>query len=306
MKKWFFIIISLVVSLFLAAVVIIGGVFAEMLMYPAPRSCDSDEWIREAFIHCKTPAEQGLTFEDIEFKNDKGLTIRGWYMPYPEAKKTIVMLHGYNTGRVESMRWVPALHKAGFNVLTFDFRNAGKSDSDFTSLGFFEKNDLKAAIDYLEANKGQESFAILGASMGGAAGMMQMAIDPRIKAGAFEGVFADAMGLNEELIKRDFGLPFPSLFSESFRTWVKIRKGFDLKEISPEKIIAQIAPRPVLTIHCNQDNYTAFSHGLRLAEAAKEPKVFWAAECTKHAEAWQSDPEKANALVTEFFQQHLP
>lgn len=56
------------------------------------------------------------------------------------------------------------IHK--FDVVAFDFRGCGNSDGKYLTLGFLEKNDLKAVIEYVEAKFGPRKWMIWGRSMG--------------------------------------------------------------------------------------------------------------------------------------------
>jgi len=136
------------------------------------------------------------------------------------------------------------------------------------------------------------------------AGFNLLAKDPRIKAGVFSGSYANSMEVLADQIKPIFGLPHYLLIpmvSQLF-AW---RGNLDIHEINPEKYIAQISPRPVYIMHGTADKTVEFKHGLRLFEAANEPKQFWRAENGEHTELWQLDNEKAESSVVTFFNRYL-
>ena len=70
--------------------------------------------------------------EDIEFKTEDGVTLRGWHYlpdkrqgPYP----TIVMAHGFSAVKEMYLdRFAEAFAAAGLAALVFDNRNFGASD----------------------------------------------------------------------------------------------------------------------------------------------------------------------------------
>jgi alpha/beta superfamily hydrolase len=41
-----------------------------------------------------------------------------------------------------------------FNICSFDFSGAGYSEGDYVTLGFFEKDDIKAVVDFLRKEFG--------------------------------------------------------------------------------------------------------------------------------------------------------
>jgi alpha-beta hydrolase superfamily lysophospholipase len=81
------------------------------------------------------------------FHTTDGLILRGDFWAQPEPAPTIVICHGYRVNRAR-MRPVATLeYKYGYNVLLFDFRGHGESESAPTSGGNAEIRDLEAALN---------------------------------------------------------------------------------------------------------------------------------------------------------------
>lgn len=273
--------------------------FSSQIIYPKKWGCP-----KEHFLYCGDPSELNLAFEDIKFSSAGEAEISAWYIPSGKSKKAVIMLHGHGATRNEAMRWVSSLNKAGFSLLLMDFRNHGKSTPGPISMGFHEKKDITAAVDYLIAEKKIESIGIFGVSMGSAAGIAGMALDKRIKAGGFEAGFAHFADLLADIAKRDFGLPRYPLIPIVVK-FFELRTGADASKMNACEWVKEISPRPVLIMHCEGDNYIPFSHGRRIFEAAGEPKEFWNSPCSRHAQAWQGNTAKAEALVTGFYKKYL-
>ncbi|PKL16369.1 MAG: alpha/beta hydrolase [Spirochaetae bacterium HGW-Spirochaetae-5] len=303
MKK--FIITSSIITAVLVAGILsaAGWYFSEKVMHPPKPDklkCSADH-----FVYCNDPKKDlGLEFENVSFISQRKYNLKGWFIPVKGSKKIVITVHGHGANRYEGARWFKTLHKAGFNILTFDLRNSGQSTKDITSMGYYERYDVIAAVDFAEKQKGMKSIGVFGVSMGSSSSIPAMALDKRIKAGVFEASLANLQDQFGDMLTRDFGLPkFPILNTAIL--FFEIRAGVDLNQMNNENIIGEISPRPVFLIHCSRDNYIGYSHGLRMFKAAKEPKQTWTTDCDKHAEAWQSDPEKAEKLVTEFFIKNL-
>jgi len=291
----------LIVVAAIAAALFFGAAwyFSSVLMNPGPFQCT-----KEHFVFCGDPMEQGIPFENVEFKSPDGLTIRGWYMPAIASTKAVIFAHGRGANRNEGMRFARPLHDAGFAVLTFDFRHCGESDSSFNSMGFHEQKDIIVAIDFLERNKGMKRIGLIGWSQGAATGILAMAGDSRIRAGVFEGGFANASDVIAEGAARDFGLPRRPLIP--FVLWLYgLRCGLDTDKINAEDVIGSIAPRPVYIIHGDADTAVYYHHGERLYAAAKDPKMMWTVKGGPHVECWQMDRERAERTVREFFVKNL-
>jgi hypothetical protein len=110
---------------------------------------------------------------------------------YPEGVTRlpcVIYMHGNSSARVEALPQLSLCLSLGLTVLSFDFSGsgtwgglgapvpvrkclsdliplrAGMSDGDFVSLGYYEREDLKAVIDYL---RWAPALALHGGSGGG-------------------------------------------------------------------------------------------------------------------------------------------
>ncbi|MCX8124962.1 MAG: alpha/beta hydrolase [Spirochaetes bacterium] len=290
-------VLVIIIAILCAIIFGVAWHFSNQLIAPKPYTCQVDH-----FVYCKGIEEIGIAYQDIEFKNNEDLTLRGWFIP-GNLKKAIIMVHGITADRREGLRWVKALHSAGFNLLLFDLRNHGKSDKAKTGMGYYEKDDVIAAVNFLQS-KGFTNIGVFGVSMGASTAIQAMAKDNRITAGVFEAAFANLGDLLAEIAQRDFGLPrFPIINAVMWVYSMRLRA--DANTINPEDYIAAISPRPVFIIHCDNDDYIAYHHGQRIYAKAKEPKSMWTAHCNKHARAWQSNPQEAEKKVVDFYNKYL-
>jgi len=86
-----------------------------------------------------------IQYESVELTSEDGLKLAGWYTP-PKNGTVILVAHGHAAARPEDIYALFASH--GYGVLAWDFRAHGDSEGDFTSLGYYEVLDVKAALDY--------------------------------------------------------------------------------------------------------------------------------------------------------------
>ena len=297
-NKGFIIAIASVTGLIFAGLVAFGWTLSSNIMHPT-YVCSE-----EHFIYCGDPSELDLAFEDISFQSADGNRLSGWFIPAGESDKAVIFVHGHGADRHEGMRWFKAVHQAGFNILAFDLRNSGKNIRSFTTMGFFEKNDVTAAVNYLQGQKSIQRIGIFGTSMGAATSIMAMQAGERINAGIFEASWSNLNDLYAEIIEQYLGVPsFPLLPVTRFL--LERRTGVDMDQLNPEAFLADIAPRPIFIIHCTGDKLIGLSHGERNYAAAKEPKEFWRSDCQTHARAWQSDPETIENRVTSYYLKYL-
>ena len=121
----------------------------------------------------KNPRDYGMEFEHIEFKTSDGVNIKGWLIP-GSVNKLVIMTHVggltkygstvqyknltklYNK-EIEFLRTAEHLHKEGYWVLMFDFRNHGESGPDpnkgIAGVGLEEYKDVVAAMDYIQRKR---------------------------------------------------------------------------------------------------------------------------------------------------------
>ena len=82
----------------------------------------------------------------LTFQTSDGAFLRGEFWAQPQAAPTVILCHGYRISRV-TMRPVAALeYEHGYNVMLFDFRGHGDSESVISSGGIAEVQDLHAAL----------------------------------------------------------------------------------------------------------------------------------------------------------------
>ena len=91
----------------------------------------------------ESPASQRRS---ILFHTTDGTLLSGDFWAQPQPAPTIIICHGYRINRAV-LRPVAALeYKHGYNILLFDFRGHGESESIATSGGNAEIRDLEAAL----------------------------------------------------------------------------------------------------------------------------------------------------------------
>lgn len=201
-----------------------------------------------------TPADHGVaTCERVEFPSPDGGRLVAWWMPAPQARAAVILVHGGGDNRND--RYLDILGIArrvldlGYAALAIDMRGHGES-SDYPAgpveIGPSNASDVSAAVDWLLARDPELAVGALGASMGGATVIYAAARDPRI-AGA---VVVDpitsvtfARALHERHPKMGYWETPPApgdapVLAESGR-WSSHTRAFWL---FPEAFMARVAP----------------------------------------------------------------
>lgn len=128
-----------------------------------------------------------LDSKQVEFKSDKGQTLRGNIYTnknIKEYKGLIVFVHGMGAGHLSYTTEINTFAKAGFMVLGYD--NTGTCTSEGKNLkGFFQAViDLKSALNYISENKdlNKYSVALVGHSWGAYTVCQVLQYNPNVKA----------------------------------------------------------------------------------------------------------------------------
>lgn len=143
---------------------------------------------------------------DLSLKNPRGLTlVCSHFEPVPservaEKLPCVVYLHGNCSSRLEAVSTLPVLLPFNISVFCLDFAGSGLSDGEYLSLGYYEKDDLATAIDYLRESNTVTCIGLWGRSMGASTALLHADRDPSIAGLVLDSPFSDLKVLCEELV----------------------------------------------------------------------------------------------------------
>ena len=278
------IIISISIVGFISLVVSLSYKQAQSYMHPT-RQHPTGEFLKA----------NDIKYESIELTTGDGLKLAAWYTP-PKNGTVILVAHGHASARPEDIYALFASH--GYGVLAWDFRAHGDSEGDFTSLGYYEVLDVKAALDYALAQPEVEHIGGWGGSMGAVAIIRSAAKYPEIEAIVADSPFPT---LVDEL---DFRVPYP-VIRQSVGFFAEWQTGLDLDNVRPVDDVALISPRPVFIIQGMQDGAIPANSAQRIYDAAGEPKQLWTELDAGHLGMYSSHPDEYTEKVIGFFDQYL-
>ncbi len=115
----------------------------------------------------RKPDEYGLDYEEVTFSASDGVELHGWFIP-ASSNKLIIHNHFSPASRygfpghmknfeasggfeVNFLPKYKALHDAGYNILTYDMRNHGESDSspnELCGVGYWEWQDVVGSLEF--------------------------------------------------------------------------------------------------------------------------------------------------------------
>mmetsp|Transcript_14670 Transcript_14670/g.21693 ORF Transcript_14670/g.21693 Transcript_14670/m.21693 type:complete len:608 (-) Transcript_14670:132-1955(-) len=184
-----------------------------------------------------------FTRTDFSLKTKRGLNLQcSHWEPVERVSDRIpcvIYMHGNSSARVEVIPQLSYLLSLGLAVFSFDFAGSGKSDGEYVSLGYYEREDLMCVIAHLRATNVVSTIALWGRSMGAATALMHGDRDPSIACMILDSSFADLTQLAEEMVEkgREQGINVPnfvvSVAIRMIRSSVQKQANFNIRHISP-------------------------------------------------------------------------
>lgn len=239
-----------------------------------------------------TPASFQLAFEDVSFQAADGVALSGWWVPAPNARGTVVLVHGLNRSRIEMVKKTPFLHRKGWNALLFDLRHHGASGGTVSSFGHFEKQDVHAATE-VARSKSQGPVVLWGVSLGGASAALAAAEDPKVAALVCDSSYRSL----RDTVDHHMTL------ARSWRWWMRIvprwpvgaevlywigrRGGFDVDAVDVRKAAARLHGRPALFVANSGDRRMPAEIAFDLKAAAGEHARVLVVPGNSHGGAWR-------------------
>lgn len=200
------------------------------------------------------PSDINLAFEKLSLKTEDGLKISGWYVPADNAEYTVLMCHGNGGNISHRLDTANLLNEMGLNFMVFDYRGYGNSQGKPTEKGTYL--DAQAAWDWLTQVKGvpAEKIIIFGRSLGGCIAS-HLAMNNKPLAMVVESAFTSYVDMGKKFYPY---LPVKYFAKFKYPTIEYVRK----------------VDCPILFVHSRGDETVPFEFGLKLYDAAHEPKEF--------------------------------
>lgn len=214
-----------------------------------------------------------------------------------------IMCHGFSQGKYRSLIYAEIFLKLGFRVLIYDHRNHGLSGKAFTSMGYYEKNDLKGIVDWCLLNYGPNCKIMThGESMGAATALLHLGIDKRVVCTIADCAYSDLKELLKYQVKYYYHMPSFLVPIESLITY--LRAGFWYKDVSPRSVIGSI-DTPVLFIHGKKDRYVPTQMSINMYKCKRDKKALYLVAGATHAQSCVTNKAGYEKRVREFLIKHI-
>lgn len=250
-----------------------------------------------------SPGMMGLPQRDVELRTQDGVNLRAWWSQHPEPKGVVLLTHGYIMNRSEMSPVGAWFFGRGYSMLALDFRAHGRSGGNRTTLGYIERFDVLAAVEWIRQECPGLPLVVVGSSMGAAAAAMAM---------GYENAPIDALVLDSAYSRLDYAILgwWRFLGGKTLETmlypsvWIGgLIMPFKLREADVANALAMRPETPTLILHGDCDDLATPSEAKRNQEAAANGTLVWFDRCG-HSEGRMIHPERYFGALGEFLKQH--
>ncbi len=239
------------------------------LAYRAPR-------IRES----ATPEKYGLPYSEHYIDSVKDKRLFTWLIPAEKSCCTMVIVHGWGANAEMMLPLAQPFHRHGMDVLLYDARNHGKSDSDsFSSLPRFAE-DLAKVLEWVKQNNPDHQIVVLGHSVGAAAAILTASRGTDIDLVIGVSGFAHPKLMMNRHLDRPW---LPSFLRPLIINYIQLVIGFRFDDIAPMNRVPYVRC-PILLAHGTADTVVPIDdmHLIEASATAERPVQVIAVEGAQH------------------------
>lgn len=245
-----------------------------------------------------------IPYEPVYITAYDGIRLFGrFYTAEKEAKRTILLVHGFHTSALHNFSCVMRFYlENGSNLLLIDQRAHGESEGGYICFGTKERFDVLRWCQYLEERLGSDHTVILdGVSMGCTSSLLAAALPELPK--NVKGVIADCgfSSAEEEfrhVIRRNFHLPPEPI------TWLADKfsrrfAGFGFQDVSTLTEVPKITI-PVLFVHGEKDTFVPTENTQQNYNVCLSPKRMVIVPEAAHGTSYLVEREKCTQEILRF------
>jgi fermentation-respiration switch protein FrsA (DUF1100 family) len=246
-----------------------------------------------------TPADLGLTFEEVAVPAADGVLLAGWYVR-SSTGAALVVLAGSGSTRSGALAHAVVLARHGYGTLILDNRGHGRSEGVAMDTGWFGSADIGGAVAFLaqRPDVDPEKIAVVGLSMGG-----EEAIGAAGEVNGIRAVVAEGATARSDADHLDTGSGVTGAI-ERITSWEQFRVADLLTDASqPVALVdaARSSHTPMLLIAGRGE----VDANRRFRDAAPDRIELWELPDTPHVGALAERPQEWEQRVVTFLDRSL-
>jgi len=240
----------------------------------------------------------GLSFQQVAPRSDVG-ELPTWYLPgSPGPAAWVVFVHGHDSSRQESLRYLSYLHDRGLTALVPSYRNdagAPASPDGHDHLGGTEWRDVEATVRWA-LDHGAPGVVLFGWSMGGAVSLQFVDRSPLRT--AVRGLVLDSpvTDWRDVLDRQGADRGLPAALTRVAEFTIERRIGIDLDRFDWVARAGELR-EPILLVHSAQDSYVTDGPSRALARARPDLVTDLVIPGAGHTRGWNVDPKRYQTVL---------
>ena len=223
-------------------------------------------------------------YEKVNLLSKDSISLQGYYVEsnLETTYASIILVHGIGGCKEHFSKLAMDLANRGYASWLFDNRAHGASGGQYTTYGFFEKQDISTIVNAIEKEDPESKIGIWGNSLGGAIAIQAIENDKRIDFGIIESTFTDLNQIVLDYQRRyTYGFGFKWLCDQTLKKAGEIGR-FNPKQVKPIESVKNIYC-PILIAHGNEDANIRYEYGKQLFNNLKaKDKVFITVDKADH------------------------
>lgn len=258
------------------------------------RPAYSSEYVQRHASNYKRLSEE-FGAQPISLTTEDNIQLAGLLIERPQAQRVLLVCHGYRMCKERMLKYVEIFPQD--TIFMFDYRAHGQSTGVRTTLGYAERLDVKAALEFLQHDARTCTLPIIGigVSMGAVSLLGAVAQKPCVRALILDSPFAR---LDEQAHKaflyqyRVAAVPFATLAEQIYQYLLQC----SLAQVNALSW-AQTVHIPTMVIHTQQDRVVPIADARLLFDClAAQEKQFWHVVRSEHARIVEDVPEYAERV----------
>lgn len=247
------------------------------------------------------PPPDDMDAEEVSITSQSGTEIAAWLFPVRNPRATVILVHSIRGDRRTMLPRARLLRARNFATLLIDLQAHGESAGEHITMGYLERHDVLAAVEFVKLRAPDQPVALIGKSLGGASALLAA---PEVDAMVVESVYPTIQDAVHDRVGAQLG-PLHYLVAPLLLCQLKPRLGVAPTQLRPIDMVSQIHC-PVLIATGDADLHTPLKETRRIFEAANEPKRMVVFKDAAHVDLFDHDRHKYEVEVIGFLEQLFP
>ena len=208
---------------------------------------------------------------DFSIYNSRKMKLQcSFWEPFDEERicarlPVVIFLPGNSSSRCEALPLLGFLLPVNISVFAFDFCGSGRSDGEYISLGYYEKEDVKTIINYLRSSNKVSTIGLWGRSMGAVTSILcskEFDKNDKISCVVSDSAFSSLNKLIDEIVDNVIKLPqfLMNILKEQVGNIIERKANFRIEKIEPIENLDKCKNIPILFCHALHDTFIDNHH----------------------------------------------